>query len=195
MLFEHGNLKRNYHHNNTRTIFNMTCTNYLTKQPLFPLVPLACSSQTMQNNAEHALNSLPDDKILDWSKLKQIADDILNLTKWQQVIQKGRKHYGKGRNCSLRAISLFPTVFSEGLFPRGVKRCHCVGMGKTSLGKKDTTYLSSSEQLLGFGFESGEVLRSWKILAILNTSIFFHNVFLTISVKKIVNQGPYGLAN
>ena len=23
-------------------------------------------------------NSLPDDKILDWSKLKQIADDILN---------------------------------------------------------------------------------------------------------------------
>ena len=24
-----------------------------------------------------AFNSLPDDKILDWSKLKQIADDIL----------------------------------------------------------------------------------------------------------------------
>ena len=23
----------------------------------------------------------------------------------------------------------FPTVFSEGLFLRGVKRCHCVGMG------------------------------------------------------------------
>ena len=23
------------------------------------------------------INSLPDDKILDWSKLKQIADDIL----------------------------------------------------------------------------------------------------------------------
>ena len=25
--------------------------------------------------------------------------------------------------------SPFPTVFSKGLFPRGVKRCHCVGMG------------------------------------------------------------------
>ena len=36
---------------------------------------------------------------------------------------------GKRRNCSLRAISPFPTVFSKGLFPRGVKRCHCVGMG------------------------------------------------------------------
>ena len=29
----------------------------------------------------------------------------------------------------LRAISPFPTVFSKGLFPRGVKRCHCLGMG------------------------------------------------------------------
>ena len=27
------------------------------------------------------------------------------------------------------AISPFSTVFSKGLFPRGVKRCHCVGMG------------------------------------------------------------------
>ena len=41
----------------------------------------------------------------------------------------GRKHCGKRRNCSLRAISPFPTVFSKGLFPRGVTRCHCVGMG------------------------------------------------------------------
>ena len=41
----------------------------------------------------------------------------------------GRKHCGKRRNCLLRAISPFPTVFSKGLFPRGVKRWHCVGMG------------------------------------------------------------------
>ena len=27
---------------------------------------------------ESGINPLPDDKILDWSKLKQIADDILN---------------------------------------------------------------------------------------------------------------------
>ena len=33
----------------------------------------------------------------------------------------GRKHRGKRRNCSLRAISPFPTVFSKGLFPRGIK--------------------------------------------------------------------------
>ena len=49
--------------------------------------------------------------------------------KWKKVIQTGRKCCGKRRNCSLRAISPFPTVFSKGLFPKGVKRCHCVGMG------------------------------------------------------------------
>ena len=49
--------------------------------------------------------------------------------KWQKVIQMGRKHCEKRRNCSLQAISPFPTVFSKSLFPRGVKRCHCVGMG------------------------------------------------------------------
>ena len=48
--------------------------------------------------------------------------------KCQKVIQIGRKHCGKRRNCSLRAISPFPTVFSKGLLPRGIKRCHCVGM-------------------------------------------------------------------
>ena len=33
----------------------------------------------------------------------------------------GRNRCGKRRNCSLRAISLFPTVFSKGLFPRGIR--------------------------------------------------------------------------
>ena len=51
------------------------------------------------------------------------------LRKWHKVIQTGRKHCGERGNCLLRAISPFPTVFSKGLFPRGVKRCHCVGMG------------------------------------------------------------------
>ena len=44
-----------------------------------------------------------------------------------------RKHCGKRRNCLLRAISPFPIVFSKGLFPRGVKRCHHVGMGSPDM--------------------------------------------------------------
>ena len=40
---------------------------------------------------------------------------------WPKGLQMGRKHCGKRRNCSLRAISPFPKVFSIDLFPRGVK--------------------------------------------------------------------------
>ena len=40
---------------------------------------------------------------------------------WQKVIQTGRKHCGKKEKLLV--------TFSKGLFPRGVKRCHCVGMG------------------------------------------------------------------
>ena len=35
--------------------------------------------------------------------------------KWQKNLQTGRKHRGKRRNCSLRAISPFPKVFSKDL--------------------------------------------------------------------------------
>ena len=36
--------------------------------------------------------------------------------KWKQVIQTSRKHCGKRRNCLLRAISAFPTVFKRLVF-------------------------------------------------------------------------------
>ena len=69
-------------------------------------------------------------QILDSLKLKEFADDNFKFDEnVKKVNHTGRKHCGKRRNCSLPAISPFPTVFSKGLFPRGVKRCHCVGMG------------------------------------------------------------------
>ena len=75
-------------------------------------------------------NPLPDDKFIDSSKLKEFTDDNFisdensrKLSKWVENTD------GKRRNCSLRAISPFPAVFSKGLFPRGIKSCHCVGMG------------------------------------------------------------------
>ena len=48
---------------------------------------------------------------------------------WQEVLQKGRKHCGKRRNCSLQAISPFPTVFSKDLYCRHVKTRACLGKG------------------------------------------------------------------
>ena len=49
--------------------------------------------------------------------------------KWEKVSQTGRKHCGKRRNCSLWAISSFPTVFSEDLNCRQIKSRACLGNG------------------------------------------------------------------
>ena len=48
---------------------------------------------------------------------------------WQKVLQKVKKHCGKRRNCSLWAISPFPTVFSIDLYCRHVKTRACLEKG------------------------------------------------------------------
>ena len=45
----------------------------------------------------------------------------------------GRKHCGKRRNCSLRAVSPFPTVFSKDLYCRHVKTRAGLGKGYNGL--------------------------------------------------------------
>ena len=62
-------------------------------------------------------------QILDSSKLKKFANDNFKFDKNGRKLSIQVVNTGKMRNCSLRAISPFPTVFSKGLFPRGVKRC------------------------------------------------------------------------
>ena len=49
--------------------------------------------------------------------------------KRQKAPKMGRKHCGKSRNCSLRAISPFPTVFSKDLYCRHPKTRACLGKG------------------------------------------------------------------
>ena len=49
--------------------------------------------------------------------------------KWQKVLKKRRKNCGKRRNCSLRAISPFPTMFSKDLYCRHMKTRACLGKG------------------------------------------------------------------
>ena len=72
------------------------------------------------------INSLPNDKILDQSKLKAFADDKINVKKKNEICSgKGRKYCGKRRKCWLPAFSPFPTMFSKGLFPRVVKSRDC----------------------------------------------------------------------
>ena len=74
-------------------------------------------------------NPLPNDKILDVSKLKGIADDKIKETEnFEICFVKDRKHCGKRRKCWLPAFSPFPTMFSRGFFLRGVKSRDCVVM-------------------------------------------------------------------
>ena len=53
--------------------------------------------------------------------------------KWQKALQMGRKHWGKRRNCSLWAISPFPSVFLKDLYYRHVKSRVCLEKGEVKL--------------------------------------------------------------
>ena len=60
---------------------------------------------------------------------QRVFIQFLIWQKWQKALQTGRKHCRKRRNCSLRAISPFPTVFSKGFFPgasKGVIVWECI---------------------------------------------------------------------
>ena len=54
--------------------------------------------------------------------------------KWQKGLKTDRKHCGKRRNCLLRAISHFPTVFSKDFYCRQVKTRACLGKGERANG-------------------------------------------------------------
>ena len=75
------------------------------------------------------INFLPNDKILDQSKIKAFAD---NKKKCDQKIEiclgMGRKHCVERRKCWLPAFSLFPTMFSKAFFLGVLKSRDCVVM-------------------------------------------------------------------
>ena len=71
------------------------------------------------------LNSLPNDKIIDMSKLKAFADnktDMIEKLKFVlgsigNIVGKGeRKHCGKRKKCWLPAFSPFPIMFSNSFY-------------------------------------------------------------------------------
>ena len=69
----------------------------------------------------------PNDKFYS-SKLQRVCWwQFLIWWMWQNVLQTGKTPCWKRRNCSLRVISPFPTVFSKHLFCRHVKTRACLG--------------------------------------------------------------------
>ena len=63
------------------------------------------------------------------SKLKEIADDNFEFDENGRKFSSVGKTGGKRRNCSLRAISPFPTVFSKILYCRYIRTRPCLGKG------------------------------------------------------------------
>ena len=104
------------------------------------------------------VNTLPNDKILDWSKLKTSADENINMTEKvkfvlgtvENVVRKRRKCWLPAfspfhtmvenvvRKCWLPAFSPFHTMFSKGFLYRVVKSqnlvvCYGVTMALSNL--------------------------------------------------------------
>ena len=75
-------------------------------------------------------NALPNDKFLDWSKLKVLEDYKINVTE-QLKLDLGRVEniMGKGENAGFPTFPPFPMMFSKGLFPGVVKSRDCVVKG------------------------------------------------------------------
>ena len=66
------------------------------------------------------LNSLPNDKILDWSKLKTFADDKIEVLKMVIfVFDRVENIVGKGENAGYQYFLLFPQCF-QGAFNPGI---------------------------------------------------------------------------
>ena len=104
------------------------------------------------------------------------------LRKWHNVLQTVRKHCGKRKKCSLRAISPFPTVFSQGLYQRHVKTMDCMGKGYSLLNniRRHVYYLTHS---LTHHFGPSQIQRSCKRLL---------DIWLVKDFKKNLHRKHWG---
>ena len=68
------------------------------------------------------LSTLPNDKILDWFKLKAFADDNLRIIKMLiYVLYRVENMVGKGKNAGYQHFLLFSQCFQKPNYPRLLK--------------------------------------------------------------------------
>ena len=79
------------------------------------------------------INRFPNDKFYTLPNSKSLQRTVSNLIEMAKFSRRVENNCRKRRNCSLRAISLFPTVFSKDLYCRHVKTRACLGKGERSL--------------------------------------------------------------
>ena len=86
------------------------------------ILPSACGL-FLGSRPRAALDSLPNNKIVGWSKLKVFADDKINVTeKWKFVGGKVENIVGKGeKKNGYKHFLLFPHCYQEASFSRPLK--------------------------------------------------------------------------
>ena len=68
------------------------------------------------------LKSLPNDRLFDWSRLKELADDKINVTeKLKLVLGRAENNVGKGENAGYQHFLFFPHCFQKASFPGSLK--------------------------------------------------------------------------
>ena len=71
---------------------------------------------------EMNFNALPNDKILDWSKLKAFADDKINVTeKLKFLLEMVENIVQKGENAGYQHFLLFPQCFQKDSYTGSLK--------------------------------------------------------------------------
>ena len=71
-------------------------------------------------------NSLPNNKILDWSKIKALADDKINVTQELKFVSGRVENIrGKGENAVYQHFLFFPQCFQKSFLLGVVKSGLC----------------------------------------------------------------------
>ena len=97
-----------------------------TEEPKRPSIKLSVEGVIVvpvnNKNGKTVLNSLPNDKILDWFKLKAFADDTWKIVKMMiYVLDRVENIVGKGENAGYQHFLLFPQWFQKPSCPRSLK--------------------------------------------------------------------------
>ena len=71
---------------------------------------------------DFVINPIPDDKILDWSKLKQFARDSFEFEEnGRKLSRRVENTVGKGEIARYEQFLLFPQCFQKACFPGASK--------------------------------------------------------------------------
>ena len=80
------------------------------------------SKRDISSKSSNNLNSLPNNRFLDWSKLKAFADNKINVTELHTFFLGWVENIvGKGENAGYQHFLLFPQCFQKGSFSGSLK--------------------------------------------------------------------------